>query len=402
MAAGSIRLYERDPAPSHYSFQNVGLVLLEDLPTRISPSLRSYAGESAPSSKANATSSNNQSHLLLSTPLVFSVWGYSYFLTLVLVFWVFYLILPKGVRKHYFGAYPKRYKKIEEGQYSLGHWIYPSEQTNQTSSVQGSTAYQVRKDVKTRGAERVGAGEESNSGLGISSSVASSSSAQLTNSSYTTPTFMRGKDEYYTGPHSSAQHDGPSSHLRLQSHSRRAQPSPEHPSIERIPSNEILSETMKRLKGKGVRLIAHGVKCEPKRVWIKLEEDTFSLTWQTEFPKRVPNQLGEISVVLIKGSTHKIALPNVLYIDVGKRTSALLKPETEHVPNSCFFSLLTQNGSLDLQTNSNLERDALVSCFSLILDQVHDRDWRHMYDEGSSVVSSSAATNKYPSDYVEF
>ena len=44
------------------------------------------------------------------------------------------------------------------------------------------------------------------------------------------------------------------------------------------------------------------------------------------------------------------------------------------------FSLLTQNGSLDLQANSKLERDALVSCFSMILDDVHTEDWRALYE----------------------
>jgi len=391
---------EKDLASPQHSLRNVGLVLLEDLPTRTSSPLGSQIAAGTPSplsAKTRTQSANHQNPLLLSAPVIFSVWGYSYFLSFILAFWIFYLILPKGVRKHYFGAYPKRYKKVEDGQHSLGHWIYPSEHTSQTvNSDQGPN------DVKnTRGAQRADARGRPISGGGVSLSTKSSSLALATNSSYTTPSFMRGKEKYYNGEHGSGQENA-SLDSQLPSHGQKGQPSPEHPSIERIPSNAILSESMKRLKGKGVRLIAHGVKCEPKRVWIKLEEDTFSLTWQTEFPKRVPNQLGEISVVLMKGSIHKIALPNVLYIDVGKRTSALLKPETENVPNSCFFSLLTQNGSLDLQTNSNLERDALVSCFSLILDQVHDQDWRNMYEDGSSVFTSSTVTNKYPSDYVEF
>jgi hypothetical protein len=184
-------------------------------------------------------------------------------------------------------------------------------------------------------------------------------------------------------------------------HQNKTPPSPEHPSIERVPSSSILSETMRRLKDRGVRLIAHGVQCEPKRVWIELDEETYSLSWQTEFPRKVVNQLGDVSIVIMRGSIHKIALPNVLYIDVGKKTSALMRPENRSVMETCCFSLLTQNGSLDLQTSSRLERDALVSCFSMILDQVHDRDWRNMYDEGSSVISSSVATNQFASDFVE-
>ena len=44
------------------------------------------------------------------------------------------------------------------------------------------------------------------------------------------------------------------------------------------------------------------------------------VTWQTEFPRRVPNQSGQVSIVLMRGSLHKIVLKNILYIDVGKKT----------------------------------------------------------------------------------
>ena len=149
----------------------------------------------------------------------------------------------------------------------------------------------------------------------------------------------------------------------------------------KIPPNRIIAETMGRLQGRGIRLVAHGVQCDPKRVWIKLEDDTASVTWQTEFPRRVPNQSGQVSIVLMRGSLHRIALCNVLYIDVGKKTTALQRLDGKRVPDATCFSLLTQNGSLDLQANSKLERDALVSCFSMILDDVHDEDWRALYEK---------------------
>ena len=93
-------------------------------------------------------------------------------------------------------------------------------------------------------------------------------------------------------------------------------PSPTHPALHKIPSNKVIAETMGRLQGRGIRLIAHGVHCNPKRVWIKLDDETTSVTWQTEFPRRVPNQSGQVSIVLMRGSLHRIALCNVLYIDV--------------------------------------------------------------------------------------
>ena len=155
-------------------------------------------------------------------------------------------------------------------------------------------------------------------------------------------------------------------------------PSPEHPALKKIPPNKIIAETMGRLQGRGIRLMAHGVQCDPKRVWIRLEGESTSVTWQTEFPRRVPNSNGEVSIVLMRGSLHKIALCNVLYIDVGKKTKALLRPDNRTVQDNTCFSLLTQNGSLDLQANSKLERDSLVACFSMILDDVHRRDVTEM------------------------
>ena len=185
-----------------------------------------------------------------------------------------------------------------------------------------------------------------------------------------------------------------------------APPSPKHPAIAGTPQEDIVQETMQRLKSRGIRLVAHGVQCDPKRVWIRLDDETSSVTWQTEFPRRVPTSTGEVSIVLMRGSLHKIALPNVLYIDVGKKTTALKKKENKHVSDHLCFSLLTQNGSLDLQANSLLERDSLVSCFSIVLDSIHSQDWRKLYEESpppSQVSSSGYSGNGYniPSDLVE-
>ena len=129
---------------------------------------------------------------------------------------------------------------------------------------------------------------------------------------------------------------------------------------------------MNQLRGEGMHLIAHGEQSIPKRIWIKLKEDIFSLLWQVEHSKRIQNKFGGKSTIIKKGRVHKVTFQNILYIDVGKKTSALLKPENESTTNSCCFSLLAQSGSLDLEANSIMERDALVACFRFILDQVHD------------------------------
>ena len=176
-------------------------------------------------------------------------------------------------------------------------------------------------------------------------------------------------------------------------------PAPDHPQIRHVPDDRIWRESLRRLGDRGVRLTAHGVQCDPKRIWlthIQDDHDQHSLQWQTEFPRHVPNtETGSSSIVLMRGAVHTIPLPNVLYIDVGKKTSALQKT-TALVPPSACFSLLTQQGSLDLQTNSKLERDAVVSALSYLLDHVHTAgDWRTLYqDSASTTVASSVVTGR--------
>ena len=53
-----------------------------------------------------------------------------------------------------------------------------------------------------------------------------------------------------------------------------------------------------------------------------------------------------------------------------------------------------QVGSLDLQANSKLERDAVVSALSYILDQVHwGTDWRKLHEESSTIVNGRAPSS---------
>jgi len=167
---------------------------------------------------------------------------------------------------------------------------------------------------------------------------------------------------------------------------------------------------MEQLKGPGIRMYAHGVQCAPKRVWIRYDQAMVSITWQTEFAQKIKDDKKGSStistgvgpkknnggIVLMRGSLHKIAATNILFIDVGKKTSAFLKEENKDVANTVCLSLLTGSGSLDLQASSKLERDALVSCFGMILDQVHSVDWRNLYIESpapSQVVSATTSSN---------
>ena len=78
-----------------------------------------------------------------------------------------------------------------------------------------------------------------------------------------------------------------------------------------------------------------------------------------------------------------------MYVDIGKQTTALRRVENAAVSESLCFSLLTKEGSLDLEANSPRERDALVQCFSLVLDEVHAQNWRDIYRGPSSDMPSS-------------
>jgi hypothetical protein len=302
------------------------------------------------------------------SPLPDSIWSYTCFVGTALACWLLYLILPRGFRKQYCHSGGKRYARRTDSAMPAGGYWQP---VNKVSGSKDTVSTN-----RSRGTIPNGAVQHPQQDGRLSPKRAASTPQYSTG---TTP--PRNKQTIGSTP-----------------------PSPEHPAIKKIPPNKIIAETMGRLQGRGIRLLAHGVQCDPKRVWINLEDGASNVTWQTEFPRRVPNQLGDVSIVLMRGSLHRISLNNVLYIDVGKKTNALIRHETQVVPDAVCFSLLTQNGSLDLQANSKLERDALVSCFSMILDDVHTQDWRALYEASPdpSLATEELGTEvQYGSDMVE-
>jgi hypothetical protein len=313
------------------------------------------------------------------------VWNHMAGVSLLLLLWVLSLMLPKGLRKQFFGANPRRYwrRRYAASDYST------SVDTNNES---------ILLEIEKRRLQDMS--------VSMGPTIPSST---LTPSSNTTHLAHFHLQEHELPP-SISDPDMTSIYLRpmARSTTRRGSmmlktttpslmgsmtsvTSPGHPAIPRLPSAKILQETMQRLQSRGIRLVAHGVASDSKRVWIKFSQDDESLSWQTEFPRKIPNQLGEVSLVMMRGALHRIALVNILYVDVGKKTNAWRKPENKNILDTVCFSLLTQNGSLDLQANSRLERDALVSCFSMVLDQVHTQDWRLLYAEspGTSAVQST-------------
>ena len=148
----------------------------------------------------------------------------------------------------------------------------------------------------------------------------------------------------------------------------------------------VISAAMQQLRDPGVLIVAHGSRGKPKTVRLQLTEA--AITWRTETRKRSTS--GNAANAKPKlGKLHQVPLSHIMYVDVGKQTTALRRVENASVNENLCFSLLTKEGSLDLEANSPRERDALVSCFSLVLDEVHAQNWRDIYRGPSSDMPSS-------------
>ena len=123
----------------------------------------------------------------------------------------------------------------------------------------------------------------------------------------------------------------------------------------------VISAAMQQLREPGVLIVAHGSRGKPKTVRLQLTEN--AITWRTETRKKTPTGYSKEPKM---GKLHSVSLQNIMYVDVGKQTTALRRVENAAVPESLCFTLLTKEGSLDLEANSPRERDALVSCFNSV------------------------------------
>jgi hypothetical protein len=158
---------------------------------------------------------------------------------------------------------------------------------------------------------------------------------------------------------------------------------PGQPMIDMQQNEEIvISAAMQQLRDPGVLIVAHGSRGKPKTVRLQLTES--AVTWRTETRKKNSKENKPKM-----GKLHQVPLSHIMYVDVGKQTTALRRVENASVSDALCFSLLTKEGSLDLEANSPRERDALVSCFSLVLDEVHAQNWRDIYRGPSSDMPSS-------------
>jgi len=291
-------------------------------------------------------------------PLHFSALIFGFLLLFVL-----YLLLPRGFRVHRFGAYPKRYawsarsRARRNGQrqhMSSGASVGTS--SIATGMTGGTGATQNQRQYAPQGIAAAG-----------SASVYSSASMQ-----------RRGRSGLPGGAY-----DPPNQDTVVFDPSA-AGPQQNNEQFTDMQQNDeiVISAAMQQLRDPGVLIVAHGSRGKPKTVRLQLTES--AITWRTETRKK---SSGAKEPKM--GKLHQVPLSHIMYVDVGKQTTALRRVENAAVSESLCFSLLTKEGSLDLEANSPRERDALVSCFSLVLDEVHAQNWRDIYRGPSSDMPSS-------------
>lgn len=351
---------------------------------------------------------------------------YSSLLLGSLVFWIFYLLLPKGFRRHMFNAYPRRHlkssanteilvlgrhsprqemrKAIEKRRKTIG--LSPSFDSSYSKGVQlanrqDSGIAEARLALAPSGSSGVNSDASPASGTGTwglhDRSFGLSHRMQNDRIDAFSPFRVRNGDEeegeetidFLSSTKAPSLVDieslatfSSATPSIVKNGMHMDHPSPFHPDTtcsHKVPSEMVLSSTLTSLREPGIRLFAHGTQCMPRRIWIQLNVHQEVIEWRTEDPNK--NNSNGVRL----GPKHYIPLSDVLFVDVGKTTAALRMLSEQEVRSDFCLSLLTRNGSLDLRAGSKLERDSLVSCFCLILDTLfksnpHGRNWRNLND----------------------
>lgn len=352
---------------------------------------------------------------------------YSSLLLGSLIFWIFYLLLPKGFRRHMFNAYPRRHLKSSKnteilvlGRHSPRQEMTKAIERNrrkhigsppsidssyskgvQLANRQDSGIAEARLTLVPSGSSDANSDGSPTSGTGTwglhDRSFGLSRRVQNDRFDAFSPFRVRNRDDEgeetidflsstkapslvdieSLATFSSVTPSVVKNGMYIDPH-----PSPFHPDTtcnHKVPSEMVLSSTLTSLREPGIRLFAHGTQCMPRRIWIQLNVHQEVIEWRTEDPnKNTPNGVR-------LGPKHYIPLSDVLFVDVGKTTAALKMLSEQEIRSDFCLSLLTRNGSLDLRAGSKLERDSLVSCFCLILDTLHisnpsGKNWRDLND----------------------
>lgn len=318
--------------------------------------------------------------------------GYTEFVMACLALWVMYLFIPRGLRFSYCGSYPKRYawsdrikrrrrqRTLPQHQQQLQHQA--NNNMNSGNSVVSMNTIESSSTMNTNHREL--------STLGIGTSTSTNVANGLYGDRRTTTTISSSTTTTNT-PMASIKGTQPFIQRRPQSLPEEevvdfSTPPPSTMMNPNTPfssaaastfNDEIaISTTMQQLRDSGIQIIAHGSKGKPKQVRLVLTEN--AIEWRTESKRK--NKVGKM---------HQVPLTHIMYVDVGKATTALRRMENAAIPENVCLSLLTKDGSLDLEASSPMERDALVNCFSLVLDEVHAQNWRDVYRAPSSDMPSS-------------
>lgn len=316
---------------------------------------------------------------------------YTEFVISCVALWVLYLLIPRGYRVTFCGSYPKRYKwssrtirrRLRRVGGSSGLPRYNSQIRNNGhysgSSVvsNADSASTMSMNTNHRELSAQGIGTPSNK-LSSVANIHSNSLMFNRNHSHLPESVPEDEEivDFVTPPvRSNIHRNGNNFASPVQSINQN---SPWSTGARNEFNDEIaISTTMQQLRDTGKQIIAHGSKGKPKSVRLVLTEN--AIEWRTESNKKK----GKV------GKNHRVPLIHIMYVDVGKQTTALRRVENAAIPEHLCLSLLTKEGSLDLQASSALERDALVSCFSMVLDEVHAQNWRDVYRAPSSDMPSS-------------
>lgn len=285
---------------------------------------------------------------------------------MLLFCWVLYLLIPKGIRFKYFGSYPKRYawsarskRRRKQKNFSYNNGSIIGDASIGGSTVETSSTLNANhKELSAQGIGADGNGTTYNNKW-YGSKPKPQSLPEEETVSFTSPDTNL-KHLSYSTP-------APSQHTGV----------PFSSGASTINDEIAISTTLQQLRDEGLKIIAHGSKGKPKTVRLVLTEN--AIEWRTESTKR-KNKVGKM---------HRVPLQHIMYVDVGKQTTALKRVENAAVSDEVCFSLLTKEGSLDLEASSSHERDALVNCFSYVLDEVHAKNWRDVYRAPSSDLPSS-------------
>ncbi|KAL3799277.1 hypothetical protein HJC23_013002 [Cyclotella cryptica] len=287
---------------------------------------------------------------------------YLIFLTFCLAIYLAYLILPRGCRAHYCGTARRRYRRdVRHRPYRGLAWEQTSTVSSDGFDKASETSGWIQKMKFEFPASRLGAMPCPEQYWGDRSDY----STESTTEPYILPGFQEGSSNLNGSSHwySSLVYEE-SKNRMMGAFNRNENPD----------TIQFLHEMKHRLSQcPGIKMIAHGTKCNPRPVWITLhfngnnstqQNHTASttttipleyqncLTWRAEL-KRQSNSLDSSTVKL--GNLRRVAFHDVVGIERGKRTTALRRIQTAQSvnENEC-FSLFTKSGTVDLQCTHDL------------------------------------------------